>query len=384
MPLALLSPIPNSWAHYRVALDNCDQRQRRNNISIFQNLRVSDTMEMMSWIVTISEGRRIITHAPTWHEYEISVLLGQKYDHKDWGLLGHMRATAKAALNNRQTEIRNILHNLLDISSAQEFATKAVNAMEHIKGDYIGVSVATRLITLARPDRAVSINNESAGGFAKFYSGLPKTPGGLGTAKNYAKLLDHIYAEPWYKSPEPQAERDKNIWSMRAALLDAFVYLDASQQAHEAEQEIARLTRWAEQATRPGQQQFSTMLRQNYGGRCAITGCNTSAALEAAHIRVQQGIDDNSPENGLLLRSDIHALFDALLITLSEDCAAVEISDALTDPSYGFLRNAVVLQPEMGRSPSRENIRDHRKRFSEKEKERTARAAWDTPKAAPC
>ena len=131
----------------------------------------------------------------------------------------------------------------------------------------------------------------------------------------------------------------------------------------EAGQEIARQRMLAEQSARPAQQEFSTMLRQNYQGRCAITECSTSVALEAAHIRVQKGVDDNSPENGLLLRADIHALFDALLITLSEDGARVEVSDALTDPSYAFLRNAMILQPVTGCRPSRGNIRDHRSRF---------------------
>ena len=65
------------------------------------------------------------------------------------------------------------------------------------------------------------------------------------------------------------------------------------------------------------------------------------------------------------MRSDIHALFDALLITLSEDGTRVEISDALTDPTYAFLRDTVVLHSEMDcPRPSPENIRDHRSRFA--------------------
>jgi hypothetical protein len=92
-------------------------------------------------------------------------LLGQKYGRKDWGLLGHMRATAKNALDARQTEIRNILQHLARIPNEDEFATEAATAISRVKGFYIGVSVATRLITLASPDRGVSINNESADGF---------------------------------------------------------------------------------------------------------------------------------------------------------------------------------------------------------------------------
>lgn len=159
---------------------------------------------------------------------------------------------------------------------------------------------------------------------------------------------------------------------MRAALLDAFVYLDApnGQRAEEeAEEETARINQLAKQANRPGQTQFSKKLRQNYRGRCAITGCNTSAALQAAHIRIQQGVDYNSPKNGMLLRADIHALFDALLITLSADGMTVEVSNTLTDQSYAYLKTVKIIQPDQ-HPPSPKNIQEHRKRFFAKEQER--------------
>src|SRR5437868_5861087 len=72
-----------------------------------------------------------------------------------------------------------------------------------------------------------------------------------------------------------------------------------------ATQELERLQQLGVSARRVGQRDFSKALRHNYGGRCAITGCNTSAALQAAHISLRQGADDNSPVNGILLRADI-------------------------------------------------------------------------------
>jgi len=135
-----------------------------------------------------------------------------------------------------------------------------------------------------------------------------------------------------------------------------------------AAQEIARLRAMGEVATRPGQKAFCETIRTNYGNACAFTGCTTLAALQAAHICSQEGIDDNNPENGLLMRSDIHALFDAFLITLSQDGTTVELSPELTDASYAFLRTVTVSLPKRGPRPSRENIREHRDRFSERQK----------------
>jgi hypothetical protein len=137
--------------------------------------------------------------------------------------------------------------------------------------------------------------------------------------------------------------------------------------SEEAGKEIARQKKLAEQATRPDQKEFSATLRRNYQSSCAITHCVTAEALEAAHVRVQKDTDDNGPENGLLLRSDIHALFDRCLITLSEDGRRVEVSDALKDPGYSFLRGATVRRPSVGPPPSEGNIRSHRERFFAKQ-----------------
>lgn len=152
------------------------------------------------------------------------------------------------------------------------------------------------------------------------------------------------------------------IGPMRATSVDETAY------------EVARRSKLVEQLTRPNQQFFSQAIRKNYRYRCAVTGCSTDAALEAAHIRTQKNSDDNHPANGILLRADIHALFDRLLITLSEDSTRLEVSPELSDPSYTSLKQARVTLPKDGPAPSVENIRDHRYRFFE----RLRRRASDT------
>jgi hypothetical protein len=134
----------------------------------------------------------------------------------------------------------------------------------------------------------------------------------------------------------------------------------------EVVQDVARQKKMVEQAVRPEQQDFSRRIREIYRDKCAVTGCVTPAALEAAHIRTQKGLDNNSPANGMLLRSDIHALFDRLLVTLSEDGARLEVSPELTDTGYNFLKTALVTRPSEGSKPSMENIQDHRDRFFER------------------
>ncbi|WP_197704484.1 HNH endonuclease [Jatrophihabitans sp. GAS493] len=68
--------------------------------------------------------------------------------------------------------------------------------------------------------------------------------------------------------------------------------------------------------TRQGQDKFRAALLTAYGRRCAITGTNTEEVLEAAHISAYRGPHTNLVANGLLLRADIHTLFDLNRLTV--------------------------------------------------------------------
>jgi putative restriction endonuclease len=61
------------------------------------------------------------------------------------------------------------------------------------------------------------------------------------------------------------------------------------------------------------------MVTDAYRRRCAISGERTLPALEAAHIRPYAEGGSHEPTNGLLLRRDIHALFDDGYVTVTPD-----------------------------------------------------------------
>ena len=63
-------------------------------------------------------------------------------------------------------------------------------------------------------------------------------------------------------------------------------------------------------AVRVGQTAFKALVQEAYGRRCAVTGDRIVPVLQAAHIRpvTREGV--NQVDNGLLLRSDVHTLFD--------------------------------------------------------------------------
>ncbi len=70
---------------------------------------------------------------------------------------------------------------------------------------------------------------------------------------------------------------------------------------------------------RLGQGAFRVVVTDTYNRRCAITHERTLPALEAAHIRPYGDGGEHEARNGLLLRRDIHSLFDAGYVTVTPD-----------------------------------------------------------------
>jgi putative restriction endonuclease len=78
--------------------------------------------------------------------------------------------------------------------------------------------------------------------------------------------------------------------------------------------------RWGEPTLlrpRLGQGAFRIVVTGNYARRCAVTGERTLPALDAAHIRPYADHGEHEPSNGLLLRRDIHSLFDRGYVTVT-------------------------------------------------------------------
>lgn len=105
-----------------------------------------------------------------------------------------------------------------------------------------------------------------------------------------------------------------------------------TQRSSVAEQQsiyIAPGLRYAEpQLIRPrlGQGAFRLAVTDAYKRECAVTGGRVLPALEAAHIQSYSSGGEHAVSNGLLLRRDIHSVFDAGYLTFDEDLRVV-VSD---------------------------------------------------------
>jgi len=70
---------------------------------------------------------------------------------------------------------------------------------------------------------------------------------------------------------------------------------------------------------RLGQGSFRILVTDAYHRRCAVTNEKTLPALEAAHIKSYSNHGPHRTSNGLLLRADIHRLFDDGYVTVDPD-----------------------------------------------------------------
>ena len=115
---------------------------------------------------------------------------------------------------------------------------------------------------------------------------------------------------------------------------------DPASAADERERELRAI------CIRRGQPGFRAALMEAYGGRCAITGCKVEDVLEAAHISPYGGSSTNVVSNGLLLRADIHTLFDCGLVAFHPETREIVLAGKLTGSEYRTLAGRKLAEPK--------------------------------------
>jgi putative restriction endonuclease len=116
---------------------------------------------------------------------------------------------------------------------------------------------------------------------------------------------------------------------------------------------------------RLGQGAFKVLVTEAYHRRCAISGERTLPVLEAAHIRPYSLDGPHNTNNGLLLRKDLHVLFDRGYLTITKDLR-IKVSRRIKEDYgngreyYAFHGNKIVEVPESIQDrPSSQFIRWH-------------------------
>ncbi len=134
--------------------------------------------------------------------------------------------------------------------------------------------------------------------------------------------------------------------------------------------EDLRARAYREVVRRQGQRLFRRRLLDAYDNRCAVTGTVEPNVLEAAHIHRYMGPHSNIESNGLLLRADIHTLFDLYLLTIEPTQGAphVVLSRSVSDAVYTSLAGPLNHLPSSPRHhPDPRALAEHNREFAARE-----------------
>lgn len=96
---------------------------------------------------------------------------------------------------------------------------------------------------------------------------------------------------------------------------------------------------------RRDQDRFRESLLIAYSCKCCVTDCDAEAALQGAHILAYSGRSSQSSRNGLLLRADVHLLFDRNLLAIEPEKHTVRVAPRIQRTVYGDLDRRPIRPP---------------------------------------
>ena len=115
---------------------------------------------------------------------------------------------------------------------------------------------------------------------------------------------------------------------------------------------------------RRGQKKFRDNLLRAYDSECVMSGCKEEEVLQAAHILPYTDAETNKIDNGLLLRADLHNLFDLDLISINPKDFTILVSREIKDSDYRKLHGKKIKMPKSEiKSPSKKALKIHFKNF---------------------
>ena len=205
---------------YQEALKTCEGMLQDEEWEILNPQR-------RSYMRVIDSRRKLLLGKTSWSQLDrdsqtqLKGSSASRTESEWWGLMGRMGRRHWPAVLDHETQIRALLDTVVRANDS-EFPDIAVSAMRELTDiEHMGSGTATLLLTLARPDRLLSLNSASEKGLSNL-SGKSRST--LGKPANYHKLLRWLYDQPWYAGPPPANEDLVPVWRFRAALVDAFVY----------------------------------------------------------------------------------------------------------------------------------------------------------------
>lgn len=281
--------------------------------------------------------------------------------------LGFAASIDEADYYNPEVKARNrVIVPLLNakLPGSNDPVSKALNLLLDADGDW-RFNSKTRLTendegfdqasSLANFLNGLKASGEASGGGAVCRVHAPTDLGPLDLREEFSRTLRYFYPLMARCSPTSWdaeiVQNQDDVSELVAASDEVF---------NPANITDARIKVLAEVARRLGQAGFRKKLLKAYGGTCAITGTGVANVLQAAHITPYLGAATNEVTNGILLRADIHTLFDLRLIRIDPSTLSVQVSHVLMDtPYWAYDQRPLTLPATKSHRPSPLALQDH-------------------------
>ncbi|RIV42163.1 HNH endonuclease [Flagellimonas pelagia] len=112
---------------------------------------------------------------------------------------------------------------------------------------------------------------------------------------------------------------------------------------------------------RRGQFQFREELLKAYDYKCAVSGHGPINVLEACHILPHSKSGINQLDNGILLRSDLHNLFDDGYLRIQPSTYIIEVDSTLSETPYYKFNGEKLRARGDGKQPNNEYLQKRNK-----------------------
>ncbi len=136
------------------------------------------------------------------------------------------------------------------------------------------------------------------------------------------------------KSYDSEDKVGKEIWTRVEKLLEEYLTKDSINEDNSQilfeEPLFPAYGKSVLTKVRLGQGAFRVLVTDAYSRKCSITGEKTLPVLEAAHIKPYAASGPHFVSNGLLLRSDMHKLFDNGYLTITSELK-IEVSSRIRE-----------------------------------------------------
>lgn len=163
--------------------------------------------------------------------------------------------------------------------------------------------------------------------------------------KETGRCSQGLYDEFHIDDDVLERQRCYAYWPLEPTALETLEEPTAEQDVAAKDEEFEQLVaRFAKVQLRREQAAFREAVFRAFGGQCAISSCDVPEALEAAHLAGRDWrLGHNTASDGILLRRDLHALYDAGLLKINA-AGLVQLS-AGSEGHFGVFHGTTLRQP---------------------------------------